>query len=110
MNSIDNLEIKTLAKEILKEENYIRFMKSYKFTFWFQAIGILAGFIVPSIIFLILFKDTIYLAFSAAIGIFWMISWLIISQCIPQTRIYRQFAKWYRKKDTSIKDLEKIFS
>lgn len=108
-NLRQNLEMKNLAKEILLEENYNKFIRSYKFTFWFQLIGVLAGFIVPSVVFLIIFKEFIYCAFGATIGIFWMCVWLLLSMVIPPTRIYRKFAKWYRKSDVSIRDLDEIF-
>ncbi len=75
--------MKDFAKEILLEENYNKFIRSYKFTFWFQLIGVLAGFIVPSIVLLIIFKEFIYCAFGAAIGIFWMWIWLPLSLVIP---------------------------
>ena len=96
-------------KEILLEENYNKFIRSYKFTFWFQLIGVLAGFIVPSVVLLIIFKEFIYCAFGATIGIFWMCVWMMLSMVIPPTRIYRKFAKWYRKSDVSIRDLDEIF-
>ena len=53
-NLRQNLDMKDFAKEILLEENYNKFIRSYKFTFWFQLIGVLAGFIVPSVVFLLL--------------------------------------------------------
>ena len=62
-----NLEIKEFAKEILLEENYTKFMKSYKFTFWLQLLGVSAGFVVPSVVLLIIFKDIAYCAFGAVI-------------------------------------------
>lgn len=102
------MNMKSLAKEILLEENYQRFMKSYKFTFYFQLIGILAGFIVPIFIFYFVFKDIVYCAFGLTIGIIWMIFWLIISMFIPQAKIYLKFAKWYRSTG-SIKELDVIF-
>lgn len=107
-NLRDNMNMKSLAKEILLEENYQRFMKSYKFTFYFQLIGILAGFIVPIFIFYFVFKDIVYCAFGLTIGIIWMIFWLIISMFIPQAKIYLKFAKWYRSTG-SIKELDVIF-
>ncbi len=108
-NLRQNLDMKKFAKEVLLEENYIRFLKSYKFTFWFQLLGILAGFIIPSLILVFLFGDFAMVMVGAAIGIFWMIIWLIISQFVPQSRIYHKFAKWYRQKDVSIRDLDDIF-
>ena len=108
-NLRQNLDMKDFAKEILLEENYNKFIRSYKFTFWFQLIGVLAGFIVPSVVLLIIFKEVIYCAFGAAIGIFWMCVWMLLSMVIPPTRIYRKFAKWYRKSDVSIRDLDEIF-
>ena len=104
-----NLDMKDLSKEILLEENYNKFIRSYKFTFWFQLIGVLAGFIVPSVVLLVIFKEFIYCAFGATIGIFWMCVWMLLSMVIPPTRIYRKFAKWYRKSDVSIRDLDEIF-
>ena len=56
-NLRQNLDMKDFAKEILLEENYNKFIRSYKFTFWFQLIGVLAGFIVPSVVLLIIFKE-----------------------------------------------------
>ena len=76
---------------------------------WFQLIGVLAGFIVPSVVLLVIFKEFIYCAFGATIGIFWMCVWMLLSMVIPPTRIYRKFAKWYRKSDVSIRDLDEIF-
>ena len=75
-NLRQNLDMKDFAKEILLEENYNKFIRSYKFTFWFQLIG----------------------------GV-----WMLLSMVIPPTRIYRKFAKWYRKSDVSIRDLDEIF-
>ena len=91
-NLRQNLDMKDFAKEILLEENYNKFIRSYKFTFWFQLIGVLAGFIVPSVVLLIIFKEFIYCAFGATIGIFWMCVWMLLSMVIPPTRIYRKFA------------------
>lgn len=108
-NDSYNLDMKDFAKEILLEENYNKFIRSYKFTFWFQLIGVLAGFIVPSVVLLVIFKEFIYCAFGATIGIFWMCVWMLLSMVIPPTRIYRKFAKWYRKSDVSIRDLDEIF-
>lgn len=108
-NLRQNLDMKDFAKEILLEENYNKFIRSYKFTFWFQLIGVLAGFIVPSVVLLVIFKEFIYCAFGATIGIFWMCVWMLLSMVIPPTRIYRKFAKWYRKSDVSICDLDEIF-
>ena len=59
-NLRQNLDMKDFAKEILLEENYNKFIRSYKFTFWFQLIGVLAGFIVPSVVLLIIFKEFIW--------------------------------------------------
>lgn len=108
-NLRQNLEMKEFAKEILLEENYNKFMKSYRFTFWFQLLGILAGFIVPSVILLIAFKDITYCFLGVTIGILWMCIWMPFSLVIPSTRIYRKFAKWYRKRNVSIQDLDEIF-
>lgn len=108
-NLKDNLDMKEFAKEILLEENYEKFIKSYKFTYWFQLLGIIAGFIIPSIALVIIFNDIAMVMFGVSIGIFWMIIWLIISHFVPQSKIYHKFAKWYRKKDVSIRDLDDIF-
>lgn len=78
-NLRQNLDMKDFAKEILLEENYNKFIRSYKFTFWFQLIGVLAGFIVPSVVLLVIFKEFIYCAFGASLDAspasytFWMI-------------------------------------
>ena len=88
-NLRQNLDMKDFAKEILLEENYNKFIRSYKFTFWFQLIGVLAGFIVPSVVLLIIFKEFIYCAFGATIGIFWMCVWMMLCFCVicsPATR------------------------
>ena len=100
-NLRQNLDMKDFAKEILLEENYNKFIRSYKFTFWFQLIGVLAGFIVPSVVLLVIFKEFIYCAFGATIGIFWMCVWMLLSMVIPPTRIYRGkamclYATWMR--------------
>ena len=83
-NLRQNLDMKDFAKEILLEENYNKFIRSYKFTFWFQLIGVLAGFIVPSVVLLVIFKEFIYCAFGATIGIFWMCVWMLLSMVIPR--------------------------
>jgi hypothetical protein len=108
-NARQNMEMKRFAKEVLLEENYEKFMKSYKFMFWFQLIGIIAGFIIPSAVIVIISQDLSYLAFGAAFGILWMCIWLIISQFIPQGKIYRKFAKWFRKKSSTLDELNVIF-
>ena len=104
-----NLAMKELAKEILLEENYTKFIKSYKFTFRFQLFGILAGFVIPSLVLLIIFKDIKYFAFGVSIGIIWMCIWLPLSLLVPSTRIYRKFAKWYRNSHSTIDELDIIF-
>ena len=96
-------------KQLISFNPSNKFIRSYKFTFWFQLIGVLAGFIVPSVVLLVIFKEFIYCAFGATIGIFWMCVWMLLSMVIPPTRIYRKFAKWYRKSDVSIRDLDEIF-
>ena len=48
-------------------------------------------------------------AVDYSLGIFWMCVWMLLSMVIPPTRIYRKFAKWYRKSDVSIRDLDEIF-
>ena len=108
-NLRQNMEMKSFAKEVLLEENYIKFMKSYKFMFWFQLLGILAGFLLPSAVIYILAKDIAFVAFGIAIGILWMIIWLIISLLMPQGRIYRKFSKWYRKRHAAMSELNEIF-
>ena len=96
-NLRQNLDMKDFAKEILLEENYNKFIRSYKFTFWFQLIGVLAGFIVPSVVLLVIFKEFIYCAFGATIGIFWMCVWMLLSMVIPPTRIYRKCERYKGK-------------
>ena len=108
-NMRDNMAMKEFAKEVLLEENYIKFMKSYRFTFWFQLLGTLAGFTVPCAVFLMVYKEWEYCVFGAAIGIFWMCIWLTISMIIPPTKIYRRFAKWFRKSNSSLDELDVIF-
>lgn len=108
-NMRQNMEMKRFAKEVLLEENYIKFMKSYKFTFWFQLLGVLSGFLIPSAAILTFIKDIDYLAFGLAFGILWMCIWLPISLLMPQTKIYRKFAKWFRKKHATIDELNEIF-
>ena len=108
-NMRQNMEMKRFAKEVLLEENYIKFMKSYKFTFWFQLLGVLSGFLIPSAAILTFTKDIDYLAFGLAFGILWMCIWLPISLLMPQTKIYRKFAKWFRKKHATIDELNEIF-
>lgn len=54
-------------------------------------------------------KDMDYLAFGLTIGILWMCVWLPISLLMPQTKIYRRFAKWFRKKHATIDELNEIF-
>ncbi len=77
-NLRQNLDMKDFAKEILLEENYNKFIRSYKFTFWFQLIGVLAGFIVPSVVLLIIFKEFIYCAFWCNYRNFWMCVWMML--------------------------------
>lgn len=108
-NMRQNMNMKRFAKEVLLEENYVKFMKSYKFTFWFQLLGVLSGLLIPSVIIFILTKDINYLAFGLAIGILWTCIWLPISLLMPQTKIYRKFAKWFRKKHATIDELNEIF-
>lgn len=108
-NMHENMAMKEFAKEVLLEENYVKFMKSYRFTFWFQLLGTLAGFIIPCAALLIVYKEWEYCAFGAAIGIFWMCIWMTISMIIPPTRIYRRFAKWFRKRNSSLDELDTIF-
>lgn len=108
-NARKNMEMKHFAKEVLLEENYIKFMKSYKFMFWFQLLGVLAGFFIPSIVILILATDKEYALFGLVIGIIWMIIWMIISMFMPQGKIYRKFAKWYTKSHATLEELDVIF-
>ena len=108
-NMRNNMVMKQFAKEVLLEENYIKFIKSYKFTFWFQLIGILAGFIIPCVVFLVIFKQFEYCLFGASFGIFWTCIWLPVSMFIPQTKIYRKFAKWFRKNNATLDELDAIF-
>lgn len=108
-NMRENMEMKQFAKEVLLEENYEKFIKSYKFTFWFQLLGILSGFFIPSVVLLIITGDINYVAFGAAIGILWMCVWLPVSMLMPQTKIYRKFAKWYRKRHATLSELDDIF-
>lgn len=108
-NMRDNMAMEEFAKEVLLEENYIKFIKSYKFTFWFQLLGTLAGFIVPCAVFFMVYKEWKYCVFGVAIGIFWMCIWLMISMIIPPTKIYRRFAKWFRKRNSSLDELKVIF-
>jgi hypothetical protein len=108
-NAKYNMEMKRFAKEILPEENYEKFMKSYKFLFWFQLLGIIGGFVVPSAVIFIISRELSYVVFGAAIGILWMCVWLIISMIVPQGRIYRKFSKWFRKDHASLDELDAIF-
>ena len=108
-NARQNMEMKKFAKEVLLEENYEKFIKSYKFMFWFQLIGILSGFILPSFLMLIIFEDISYVAFGVCLGIFWMCIWLPISMLMPQGKIYRKFSKWFRKEHATLDELDVIF-
>lgn len=96
-NMCENMEMKEFAKDLLLEENYIKFMKSYNFTFKFQLFGTLGVFLIPCIILLILTNEIAYMTFG-----------VIISLLIPPTQIYRKFDKWYRK-NASLRDLDDIF-
>lgn len=73
-NARQNMKMKSFAKEVLLEENYEKFIKSYKFMFWFQLIGILAGFLIPSVIMFIISRNMSYVAFGVAFGI---LSWIL---------------------------------
>lgn len=108
-NMRENMDMKNLAKEILLEENYDKFIKSYKFMFWFQLVGTLAGFGIPCVVFVLIFQDISYMAFGAAIGILWLPIMFLISMLMPQGRIYRKFAKWYRNRHSTIDELDVIF-
>lgn len=108
-NARQNMAMKAFAREVLLEENYEKFIKSYKFMFWFQLLGVLAGFLVPSVLLVVIMQDMAYAAFGAAIGIIWMIIWMLISLVIPQGRIYRNFSKWFRKRHAKINELDAIF-
>ena len=108
-NMRQNMEMKRFAKEVLLEENYVKFMKSYKFTFWFQLLGVLSGFFIPFVVIFILTKNIDYSILGLTIGILWMCIWLPISLLMPQTKIYRRFAKWFRKKHATIDELNEIF-
>ena len=109
-NMYENMSMKALAKEILLEENYVRYIKSYYFTFWAQILGILAGFLIPMIIFSIYLKDIENgILAGAGFGSMWMILWIPGALLLPQTRIYRQFAKWYRDDNSQIYELNLIF-
>ena len=108
-NARQNMRMKSFAKEVLLEENYEKFIKSSKFMFWFQLIGILAGFLIPSVIMFIISLNMSYVAFGVAFGILWMCVWFPISMLMPQGRIYRKFSKWFRKKQASISELDIIF-
>lgn len=104
-----NMDMKNMAKEILPEENYVKFMKSYRFTFWFQLLGTLAGFIIPPAVLYLVYRDISYCALGAAFGILWMCIWLPFSLLIPPTRIYRKFAKWFRDEHATMDELNVIF-
>lgn len=108
-NARQNMGMKKFAKEVLLEENYEKFVKSYKFMFWFQLIGILAGFLIPSFLVIIIFQDMSYVAFGVAFGILWMCIWFPISMLMPHGKIYRKFAKWFRKKHATLSELDIIF-
>lgn len=96
-NMGENMEMKEFAKELLLEENYIKFIKSYNFTFKFQLFGTLGVFLIPCIILLILTNEIAYMTFGVVIGLVWMIFWVIISLLIPPTQIYRKFDKCIEK-------------
>lgn len=109
-NARKNMQMKNFAKEVLLEENYEKFMKSYKFMYRFQLYGTLAGFIIPAMVILIITKNIEYmLVGSGVIGLPWMCIWLLISMLMPQGKIYRKFAKWYRKEHVTLDDLDFIF-
>ncbi len=108
-NLYENMEMKQWAKEVLSEKNYIQFIKSYQFTFWFQLLGIIAGFLIPCTILWVIYQSFEYCLFGAAFGILWMFVWLIVSMLIPPTRIYRKFAKWFRNEHSTLKELDAIF-
>lgn len=108
-NMRENMQMKRFAKEVLLEENYIKFIKSYKFMFWFQLVGIIAGFLIPSSLIFIVTTDISLAMFGLVFGIVWMIICLIISMVMPQGKIYRRFAKWFRKRHSSLDELNIIF-
>lgn len=108
-NIANNADMISYAKNILSKENYQKFIYSYKFTFWLQLIGMLAGFIIPTIIFLLIYKNFIYCIFAVSIGIFWMCIWLPVSLLFPQTKIYRRFSKMFRNNKINSDELNSIF-
>lgn len=82
---------------------------NYKFMFWFQLVGTLAGFGIPCAVLILIFQDISYMAFGAAIGIVLLPIMFLISMLMPQGRIYRKFAKWYRNRHSTIGELDVIF-
>lgn len=107
-NMMQNMEMKEFAKQVLLDENYIRFMKSYNFLFRAQVIGCVAGAVVPTVALLLAFPGTELWLIGLCIGIFWACIWLPCSLLFPQVKIYRQFAKWFKKRG-SLSDLDRIF-
>ena len=93
-NLRQNLDMKDFAKEILLEENYNKFIRSYKFTFWFQLIGVLAGFIVPSVVLLIIFKELFTVHFWCNYRkFFWMCVWMLLSMVITPDKDISKICK-----------------
>lgn len=47
--------------------------------------------------------------FGVVLGLLWMIIWLIVSMLVPQGKICRKFAKWYRDDQATLSELDAIF-
>ncbi len=109
-NQAANMNAKEMAKEILTEENYNKFMKSYKTTYWLQLGGVIACFIISCAIFLIIFRQWDVCLIGIAFGIILSFIWLLITLILPQTRIYIKFTNWCKKAKPSLEELDEIFN
>lgn len=109
-NQAANMNAKELAKEILSEENYNKYMKSYKTTYWLQLGGVTACLIIPCAIFLLIYKRWDVCLIAVAFGIILSFIWLLVTLILPQTRIYIKFTKWCKKSKPSLEELDEIFN
>ncbi|MCD7768670.1 MAG: hypothetical protein LUH36_00910 [Oscillospiraceae bacterium] len=110
----ERMDSRQFARELLTEENYLRYLKSCEFTTKGLFIGFLAGYLVPVIVLFMITGDMgVAALFGVSFGVIWMLIWglfwLIVCRIAPQGKIHREFGKWYKDPDATIGELDVIF-
>lgn len=104
-----NISLFRVAKDILLEINYQRFVESYKYMMKMLYTGLILLMVIPAVIFIVLTGNIQTGLLGVASVIIFLPIWIIIVSKLPKSRIAQEFSKWHASGDSSLRALDHIF-